>query len=355
MKKRIILLIGLLVLAIVLTTACTANQTEQTTTTAAAKQNTTIAATEAPAQSTQVAESTTPTPEKSIIKIGAPKAPPILPVLKMIEDNSLGDAVEIQLDYWETPEQLIGMIQGNKNDMYAFPLTVIAKLYNKGMGVQLTNVNTWGVSYLMSTDENVKTWTDLKGKKLYIALQSSPPDIMTQYFLKEAGLTKDDVEIIYAAKTELAQMMIAGKVENGVTIEPLVSMISTKNPDMKVKLSLQDEWQRVSGKDSSIPTAGIGASVDFATNNRDLVAKFEEAYQKNLEWIVANPEAAGALAEEKMGIKKQIIMKAIPNMGMHYKNAVDAKPELDEFYQMLYDFNPKTVGGKIPDENMYFK
>ncbi|PIE77171.1 MAG: hypothetical protein CSA13_00865 [Clostridiales bacterium] len=348
MKKRTVLLIGLIALALLLATACTANQSEQTTTTTA---------TEAPSQSAQVAESTTqaPSPEKSIIKVGAPKAPPILPVLKMIEDNSLGDSVEIQLDYWETPEQLIGMIQGNKNDMYAFPLTVIAKLYNKGMDVRLTNVNTWGVSYLLSSDDSVKTWTDLKGKKLYIALQSSPPDIMTQYFLKQADLAKEDVEIVYAAKTELAQMMIAGKVENGVTIEPLVSQITTKNPNMKVKLSLQDEWQRVSGKNSNIPTAGIGATVDFATNNRDLVVKFEEAYQKNLEWIVANPEAAGELAEEKMGIKKQIIMKAIPNMGMHYKSAADSKPELDEFYQMLYDFNPKTVGGKVPDENMYFK
>ncbi len=347
MKKRIALLIGLIVLALVLATACANNQTNQTTASAAEKSS----------QSEQVAESTTlaPAPEKSIIKIGAPKAPPILPVLKMIEDNSLGDAVEIQLDYWETPEQLIGMIQGKKNDMYAFPLTVIAKLYNKGMGVRLTNVNTWGVSYLLSSDESVKTWTDLKGKKLYIALQSSPPDIMTQYFLKQAGLSKDDVEIIYGAKTELAQMMIAGKVENGVTIEPLVSMITTKNPNMHVKLSLQDEWQKVSGKDSRIPTAGIGATVDFAEDNRDLIVAFEEAYQKNLEWIVANPEAAGQLAEEKMGIKKQIIMKAIPNMGMHYKSALDSKPELDEFYQMLYDFNPKTVGGKVPDEKMYFK
>ncbi len=346
MRKRSVLLITLIIMVLIATTACTTNQGEQPTTTAA----------ETTSKTEKAAETTaTPAVEKQIIKIGAPKAPPILPVLKMIEDNTLGDTVEIQLDYWETPEQLIGMIQGNKNDMYAFPLTVIAKLYNKGMGVKLTNVNTWGVSYLLSTDKNVKTWTDLKGKQLYIALQSSPPDIMTQYFLKQAGLSKDDVEIIYAAKTELAQMMIAGKVENGVTIEPLVSQITTKNPNMKVKISLQEEWQKMSDTDKRIPTAGIGASVEFADNQRDLVIKFEEAYQKNLEWIVANPEAAGQLAEEKMGIKKQIIMKAIPNMGMHYKNALDSKAELDEFYQLLYDFNPKTIGGKVPDENMYFK
>ncbi len=294
--------------------------------------------------------------EEITIKVGAPKAPPILPVLRMMESKAMGENVDIQIEFWETPEQLIGMIQNGSNDMYAFPLTVIAKLYNKGMGVKLTNVNTWGVSYLMSSDEGVKTWTDLKGKQLYIALQTSPPDIMSQYFLKEAGLSKEDVEIIYASKTELAQMMVAGKVENAVTIEPLVTMVSMKNPNMKVVLSLQDEWQKTeTHANSMIPTAGIGTTDKYAQENHDLIVKFEEEYKKALEWVAENPEKAGELAEAKIGMKKQMIMKALPNMGMHYKNAVESKAELDDFYKLLFDFNPKTVGGKIPDENMYFK
>ncbi len=293
--------------------------------------------------------------QKITIRVGAPKAPPILPVLKMIRDKVLGENVDIKLDFWETPEQLIAMIQSNKNDIYAFPLTVIAKLYNKGFDVKLTDVNTWGVAYFLSSDPKVKTWAHLKGKTIYVPLQSSPPDVMTQYFLKKAGLSKDDYTIIYTTKTELAHLMISGKVKYGTMLEPLVSAVTMKNPNMKVILSFEKEWQRVRNTKKKIPNAGMGVSAKFAKKHHSLVVEFEKEYKKAVTWIHENLDEAGTLAQKELGIKKSIIIKSIPSMGLHYKSAIDSKEELKDFYQLLYDFNPKTVGGRIPDADMYFK
>ncbi len=359
--KRTALLLSLALAFILIFTSCGngGNTTKAETTAAQATEAATTKAAEtteaASAEETTVAEETTAPEEPIVIRVGAPKAPPILPVLRMMQDKAMGENVEIVLDFWETPEQLIAMVQSDQNDMYAFPLTVVAKLYNKGLDVQLTNVNTWGVAYFLSKDPDVKTWADLKDKQVYIPLQSSPPDVLAQFFLKDAGLTKDDYEIIYTSKTELAEMMIGGKVDNGVLIEPLVSIVTTKNPEMKVVMAYEEEFQRVRGTDQMIPNAGMGASGRFAREHKDLVVRFEQEYAKALDWLKENPQEAGALAEEKIGMKKPIIAKAIPNMGIYYKSAIDAKPELDEFYQLLFDFNPKCVGGKIPDENMYFK
>ena len=41
-------------------------------------------------------------------------------------------------------------------------------------------------------------------------------------------------------------------------------------------------------------------------------------------------------------------------MGLIYKNAADAKTDLDGFYQLLNDFDPSMIGGKVPDEGMYY-
>ncbi len=358
MLRRKSLALCLLLVLVMAFSACapTENASKETTTKATTTEKLEMTKEETTAEETTVAETTAAEPaEKIVINVGAPKAPPIFPILRMIDSKAMGENVEITLDFWETPEQLIGMVQSDKNDMYAFPLTVIAKLYNKGMPVQLTNVDTWGVAYFFSKDESVKTWADLKGKQVYVPLQSSPPDILTQYFLAEAGLGKDDVEIIYGAKTELAQMMAAGKVDYGVMIEPLASMVEMKNSEMKRVMAFEEEWQKHGHEGERVPTAGIGTSTRFATEDRDLVLKFEEEYAKALEWMKENPEETAELAEKHLGMKKGLIMKAIPNMGIYYKNAVDAKPELDAYYQLLFDFNPKSVGGKVPDENMYFK
>ena len=96
-----------------------------------------------------------------------PTAPPALPVLHMMSTNALGDQVEIQLDVWDGPEQLIAMVQDGGHQMFAFPLTVVAKLYNKGLDVQLMNVNTWGVTYFLTSDPDFRDWSDLKGKTVY--------------------------------------------------------------------------------------------------------------------------------------------------------------------------------------------
>lgn len=89
-------------------------------------------------------ETPNPSAEPITIKLGVPTAPPTLPILHMMEENLLGDNVTIELDVWNAPEQLIAMVQDSEHDMFAFPLTVVAKLYNNGMDVRLMNVNTWG-------------------------------------------------------------------------------------------------------------------------------------------------------------------------------------------------------------------
>ena len=114
-----------------------------------------------PASSTQAAEPVT-------ISVGVPTAPPALPVLHMMEAGLLGENVTIDLNVWNSPEELLAMVQGGEHDLYAFPLTVVSTLYNKGLDVRLMNVNTWGVTYFMTTDPAFETWADLAGKTVYI-------------------------------------------------------------------------------------------------------------------------------------------------------------------------------------------
>ncbi len=293
--------------------------------------------------------------EAVTLKLGVPKAPPTLPVLHMIEEGLLGDKVNIELDVWDAPEQLIAMVQDGEHDMFAFPLTVAAKLYNKGLPVRLTNVNTWGVTYFVTTDPELSEWSQLKGKTVYVPLQSSPPDALTQFFLSNAGLkVGEDVEIVYSTTAEISQMLAAGTIEYATLIEPQVTAAKMNNSDVRVAFSFEDEWKKVKGDDSIVPNAGFGTTADFIEANPELVAEFEAAYEESLNWVLANPAEAGALAEKYLGLKSALVEKAIPNMGLIYKNAMDAKTDLDGFYQLLNDFDQSMIGAKVPDEEMYY-
>ena len=294
--------------------------------------------------------------EKLTVTVGIPNgAPPSLPVMHMVEDKLLGENVEIVMDFWTAPEQLIAMVQDKNHDMFAFPLTVVAKLYNKGLAVRLMNVNTWGVTYFLTTDPDFESWGDLEGKTVYIPLQSSPPDALTQYFLNEAGLTPgEDVEIIYATTAEVAQLFAGGKAQYGTLIEPQVTNAMMKNPEVRRALAFENEWQRVTGTDTMIPNAGFGTTQGFIDAHPEFVAAFQEAYEESVNWVLENPAEAAALAEKYVGMSAKVVEKAVPYTGLCFKSAVEAKPELDMFYDLLNSFDPSMIGGKIPDDGMLY-
>lgn len=300
-------------------------------------------------------ESVVNTDQSTTITVGLPTAPPALPVLRMIEANALGKDVEIQLGIWNEPETLIAMVQDEGHDMFAFPLTVVAKLYNKGMDVRLMNVNTWGVTYFMTSDPNFESWNDLKGKTVYVPLQSSPPDALTQYFLNEAGLeVGKDVEIIYATTVEVATMLASGDAVYGTLIEPQVTKALMGNENLRVAFNFEDEWQRVTGTDTKIPNAGFGTTQSFIDKNPELVSAFQDEYEKATIWAKENPEELGDLAEKYLGLKASLIIKSLPNMGLEFKSAIDSKEELKMFYELMNDFNPEMIGGKVADHELYY-
>lgn len=288
--------------------------------------------------------------------IGTPKAPPALPLLRMIESGALRGRAEIKLDVWTAPEQLIAMVQDGNHQMFVLPLTVAAKLHNKGVGVRLTNINTWGVGSLATTDPAVKTWADLKGKTLFVPLRSSTPDALTRYFLARAGVDPDkDVNIIYLTMAEIGQLLKAGKIENAVEHEPHLTAALAGNPALRVVLDFEDEWKRLEGADTAIPNAGIGATAAFLESSPDLVRAFEAEYEKAAAWIVANPEQAGALAEKHLGLRAETIASALPRLGLRYQTAAHARADADRLYRLLDDFSPDMIGKRIPDESLYWK
>ena len=54
------------------------------------------------------------------------------------------------------------------------------------------------------------------------------------------------------------------------------------------------------------------------------------------------------------GMKAAVVEAAIPNMGLTFKSAQDARGELDTFYNLLNDFDPSMIGGKLPNDGLYY-
>ncbi|GKX29918.1 lipoprotein [Vallitalea longa] len=298
--------------------------------------------------------------EATVIKVAALKGPTGMGMAKLMDDVDSGEsALKCEFTLSGAPDELTGKIISNEVDLACVPTNLASVLYNKSKGqIKLAAVNTLGVLYVMEVGDEIKSVEDLKGKEIYTSGKGLVPDYILQYILKENNLDPEkDVTLNYTMQhAEVATTVISGDNKLAMLPQPFVTTVSMKNKDARIALDITEEWKKIQGEDSPLAMGCIIVNSEFAANNKELVADFLEEYKQSVEWVNANAEEAGKVIENQGIINNaKIAETAIPNSNIVFITAEDAKETLQNLYEILFEFNPTSVGGKLPDGDFYYK
>ena len=289
-------------------------------------------------------------PEKIVIQ--APLAPPTTPLFKFAKDGTLNGA-KLELIIYKSVEEATTRIAKGEADFTVLPLNVAAKLYNKQVDISLANVSTWGILYLLTTDNQVANWQDLKGKELYVGAQGSSPDVLTQYFISKNGMKSDDIKLSYLSSPEIAQLMINGLVKNAVLPEPQATQVIINNSQARIARDFFADWQTFEGKEAKLPQAGMVVRNEFAASYPKAVSEFQKAYKGAVEWTVANPAEAASLAAANMNTPAPVFIKSMERTRLFFATGTEASVDVKTYLSRLLDISPDMVGGKLPDEKFF--
>ncbi len=292
-------------------------------------------------------------------KVAVLRGPTALGMVQMLDAQpSLGDNVKAEYIIEQSPDTLNAKLLTGEVAMAAIPTNMAAKLYNKGVNYQLAAMNTWGVLYVVTNGDLVKSWSDLKGKQIDNTGQGAATDVVFRYLLNKNGINPDkDVTIKYVpTPAEQAQLAIAGKSQITILPEPWVSTVLNKNKDLKIALDMQKEWVRINGAGVPFAQTCLVVNADFASQNPAVMTKFLEEYAAAIDWVNKNPAAAGEMIKKQdIGIPADVAAAAIPRCNLRYMSAIDAKPAVEKYLQVLLDFSPDSIGGKLPDAKFYYQ
>ena len=300
------------------------------------------------------------------ITIAGPPANVSHPVFKMIEDGALRDyADKVEFKMWKNPDQLRAMIINKEVDFVAVPTNVGAILYNKEQPIKLLNVSVWGILKILVRDEKIKHLEGLKGAELVVPWRGDMPDVVLRAVMKKKGLTKEDIKLIYVSNPmDAAQQLIMRRADNILLPEPATSMVLRKTKSFPVSviaptvfrgIDLQEEWGDVYDREAKIPQAGM-AVVGTMLEKKEVIEKFESEYAKATEWYKANPKEAGELVVKYIEMfDADAIADSVGHVQLDVKKAIDAKSELDFFFEILKEDNPKIIGGTVPDDGFYIQ
>lgn len=294
--------------------------------------------------------------EATQVTIAGLKGPTSIGMIKMIDEKAL-NSQDYKVNYIAegAPDALTAKIISGEIQISSVPVNLASVLYNKTEGeIQLMAVNTIGNLYIVGTDE-VSSLEDLEGKTLGMSGKGSTPDFAMNYILEQSGL-EGKVELDYSSDhATLAQSVVAEDTKIALLPQPFVTQTMLKNDNVKILVDLNEAWKKASSGASELYMGCIVVNKEFAENNKEFIAEFLKQYQESVNWVVENPKEASLLVEKnEIMPSAEMVEKAIPYCGIRYVSVPEAKEGLTDFYKILFDSNPNSVGGKLPDDAFYF-
>lgn len=255
-----------------------------------------------------------------------------------------------KIDTYTDATMVSPLIINGDADIAAVPTNLAAVLYNKtNGGVRVLAVNTLGVLYLIEDGNTVNSLADLAGKTVYLPGQGSNPEFILRALVDGAGIENVTFDYTYSSPDELATALATGKAALGVLPEPKVTAITSKKETLRVALDFTEEWK----KQTSAPLVQgcIIVREEFLKEHTALVEKFLEEYKKSVEFVNSNPEEASAMiAEAGLAGNANAAKAALPRCNITYLDGEEMRTALNGFWSALFKLDPKSVGGKLPDD-----
>lgn len=290
------------------------------------------------------------------VTIAGLKGPTSIGMIKMIDEKALNsDKYNVDYIAESAPDALTGKIINGEIQISSVPVNLASVLYNKTEGaVQILALNTIGNLFIVGSDD-INSIDDLEGKTLGMSAKGSTPDYAMNYILSQNNLS-DKVQLDYALDhATLAQTVIAEDTKVALLPQPFATQVTMKNNNVKILIDLNEEWKKATDGQSELITGAIIVNKEFAENNKDFISDFLKQYESSVNWVNENPADASILVEKnEIMPSAELVEKAIPYCGITYKLAVNEKESLDTFYKILFDSNPASIGGNLPDEDFYY-
>ena len=300
--------------------------------------------------------------EEQAVRVTALKGPTAMGLVKMMDEAGYGtdEAAGYQFEIAAAPDVVAPLLAKGETDIAAVPANLASVLYNntKG-GVRVIAINTLGVLYIVDTSGSVSSVSDLKGRTIYASGKGSTPEYALNYILSGNGIDPDaDVQIEW--KSEHAECLAALLEDpDGIAMlpQPFVTTAMMKDDSIQVVLDLSEEWDKLqegSENPSGMITGVAVVRTAFAEENPEAVTAFLEAYADSVAYVNEDTAGAAALVGAYDIVPQAVAEKALPACNITLITGQEMADKLAGYLQVLFDANPESVGGALPEEDFFF-
>jgi len=300
--------------------------------------------------------------QASGINIAVIKGPSSISMLKLINEE-IGEEADSGLffEIFASADEIVPKIVQGKIDIAAVPPNLSSVLYNNTQGkVQVIAVGTLGMMYILENGQTITTLNDLRGKTIYAGFRGKSPEYDLNYILSENGIDPDrDLNIEWKSEhTECVAALSANNNAIAVLPQPFAAAAQLLNKNIRIAVDLNSEWEKLqenTANPCALITGVLIARSEFIEKNPEAVKKFLDRYSQSVNFANSNIEETAALADKYNIVPADVAQKAIPYCNITFIEGQEMMEKLSGYLRVLYEQNPQSVGGRLPNEEFYFK
>ena len=293
------------------------------------------------------------------VRVGSLKGPTSMGLAELMDRAEKG---ETENDYTFTmagkADELVGSVANGDLDIVLVPANVASILYAKTQGnVNVIDINTLGVLYVVASDDSISSMEDLKGKTLYMTGKGTTPEYVMNYLLSENGLTDGDVTLEFKSEAaEVASVLKEDPSAVGVLPQPFATAACIQNEALKPVLDLTEQWNLLNKENKSQFVTGVTiVRSDFLKENEEAVKLFMEDHKASAAYTSEHlDEAAEMVAALGIVEKAPIAKKAMPACNIVCITGDEMKSALSGYLSVLEAADAKSVGGQLPADDFYY-
>lgn len=295
------------------------------------------------------------TATEGVLRVYSLKGPTSMGLATLLRDSEAGKTeIRYESTVCTAADEVTAALINGTADVALLPANAAATLFSKSQTFTAVAINTLGVLYVVENGDTIHSVKDLAGKTVCLTGKGTTPEYSLRYLLAAYGI-EDRVTLEFKSE---AQEVVTAMTENVATIgvlpQPFVTAATMQNEQLRVALSLSEEWDAVS-EDSAMVTGVTVIRNEILLKYPDMVKTFLQEAAFGVETVNNDPAAAAELIVN-MGIvaKAPIAEKAIPNCNLVCITGSEMKTLLSGYLKTLYEQNPKAVGEKLPEDYFYY-
>lgn len=262
------------------------------------------------------------------------RGPSVMAFAQWLEQPPVIEGKRVALTVAESPDIVQAALIKGEADIAVLPTISAANLYNKGVRLEMAGCPIWGTLYLVGrTGGNDST--------IHIFGRGTTPDILTRHYLSNEG-QQPPLNYVFQTAGEITQGLMAKKINRAVVSEPFLTIALRKDTTLRIIADLN----RTETSEMGFAQTAIVLTPDMSALHDTLDSLLAESCRFANERL---KETIRILEDKKLFAPGMLTPEAIRRCRLDYKSGQEAQAEIDTFLRLIFQYEPKAIGGQLPD------